>query len=173
MATYPPHISEDFGRRSVSAGTVVMLLVLGAFLATVGPFQAAVLQGQAITDVTPTQSYVPTTSVAGGPVTGLAANVAFVQEDTEAPRRCAPAGLPPQCLKPESHALRRTSRMMDHQTALDSLSSKEKRGDLGTTGPFSEKPGERNGVNAPDNSLSCMSSAQASLSTQRTTVLRL
>lgn len=172
MEVYLPHISEKFGGGNVFAGTVAVLLVLGAFFATSGLSQAAGLQGQAITDVTPTQSHAPTTSVASEPVKGLAANVAFVHEDTDAPRRCAPADLPPQCLKPEGYPLRRAPRMVEYQTALDSLSSEEESGLLVTTGPLSEKPGERSD-GTPDNSLSSMSPAQSSLSTQRTTVLRL
>lgn len=149
-----------------------MLLVLGAFLAISSPSQTTILQGQATTFASPTQSFVPTTSVASKPVNGLAANIAFVHEDTDVPRRCAPAGLPPQCFKPEGHALRRASRMVEYQTTLDSLSSEEENGLFVTTGPLSEKPSEHGG-STPDNSLSSISPAQVSLSTQRTTVLRL
>jgi hypothetical protein len=159
MVVCLPHISEKPGRKGIFA--VAMLLALGAFLATSGPSQATVLEGQAITFATPTQSSIPTIAVVSEPVNGLGANVAFVHENNDAPRRCAPACLPPQCLKPEGHALRRAPRIVEYQTALDSLSSEEESGLLVTTGPLSEKPGER-GAGTQDNSLSSMSPAQAS-----------
>lgn len=165
-------ISEKPGRKEIFAGAVAMLLALGAFLATSGPSQATVLEGEATTFATPTQSSTPTIAVVSEPVNGLAANVALVHENNDAPRRCAPACLPPQCLKLEGHALRRAPRIVEYQTALDSLSSEEESGLLVTTGSLSEKPGER-GAGTQDNSLSSMSPAQASLITQRTTVLRL
>jgi hypothetical protein len=169
----PPHISEKLGHRRVFAGAVAMLLVLGVFLAASGLSQADAPQGQAIPLAPPTQSLPPTPLVASEAVHGLAAPFAFMHEGTDAPRRCAPADLPPQCVKPEGHhALRRAPRMVEYQTALDSLSSKEVSGRLVTTGPLSEKPGEHS-TGRPDNALSSMSPAQASLSTQRTTVLRL